>query len=454
MQRKAFLKVAVSSLIVATTMVGCSGAHMTSRAGITAPEGDATKFAATAEKALAAKDGAKAVQAAEAAVGIDANNGVYRTLLGRAYLLDGRYASAETSFSDALILGNRDARTVISLALVQVAAGKFESARVTLADNRDVVPATDYGLAVAMAGDADEGVRILGDAARSPDATAKTRQNLAYAYALANRWSEAKLMASQDLSPDLVRARMIQWASSARTGAEAQRVAALIGVSPRGDDTGLPVRLALNSNSGAPVQVAAADPATAVPVTTPEAPSAIATFAEPPASQASVRTIETSAPIVETAVAAPAAQPAPQPGMTVLAAAPRASKTPRVAAAAPTRVQARPVAYMPAIKGGYQVQLGAFDSAAVARDSFATIARHNAEVGRYAAIHTKATVRGRLFYRVAVGGFSDRATAFALCQGIRAQGGRCFVRGASSAETQRWAAARPVRATRVQLASR
>src|SRR3546814_13212596 len=97
---------------------------------------------------------------------------------------------------------------------------------------------------MGMAGETEEGLRILSAEARQLDATARTRQNLAYTLALAGRWRESKMVASQDLSPQDAGKRVGEWAVLARPGAEAQQVAQLMGVTPQADP-GQPVRLAL-----------------------------------------------------------------------------------------------------------------------------------------------------------------------------------------------------------------
>src|SRR3546814_11385249 len=96
---------------------------------------------------------------------------------------------------------------------------------------------------MGMAGETEEGLRILSAEARQLDATARTRQNLAYTLALAGRWRESKMVASQDLSPQDAGKRVGEWAVLARPGAEAQQVAQLMGVTPQ-DDPGQPVRQA------------------------------------------------------------------------------------------------------------------------------------------------------------------------------------------------------------------
>ena len=237
MKRSALSKAALSSLIVATTMVGCTGAAFRPSA-IAAPKQNPVRATAAIEKALAGRDGARAVAAAELAVQAAPQDANYRQLLGRAYIASGRFVSAEAALSDAMTLGNRDPRTIISLALVKVALGKNDAARELLATNADIVPASDYGLAMAMAGDPGEGVRILSEAIHDPSATARTRQNLAYAYALAGRWKDARVMAGLDLDPLAANQRIAQWAQTAAPDFAQQRIAGLMGVTFDGNDVG------------------------------------------------------------------------------------------------------------------------------------------------------------------------------------------------------------------------
>lgn len=455
MKRKAFLNVAVSSLIMGTTMVGCA-AFNPSRVSNAAVQNPA-KLVAMTEQALGKHDAVKAVTAAEAAVAADPQNAAYRTMLGRAYLLAGRYASAETSFSDAMTLGAKDPRTIVSLALVQVANGKAAAARNMLDTNRENLPAVDFGLAIALAGDADEGVRVLGEVIRDPASGAKARQNLGYAYALAGRWPEAKLMAQQDLSPEAAQERILAWARTAQAGSEPQRIAALTGVNPVASDAGLPVRLALNSNAGAPVQTAAAEPVAtpapvAAPVETPSEPTAIASFAEatpapeaPAVVEAVAKPEPTPVQIAEGAKAVMEARPIAAPII-------RAPATPIRTAAVVRRgaeetAVARRIAFEPTQSTGgksFVVQLGAYNNAAVAREKWRSLASRNADIARFPVVATQATVRGRNYHRLAISGFATAQTASAMCSAIRAQGNACFVRaGDPGVKAERWALAKP-----------
>ncbi|WP_150290228.1 SPOR domain-containing protein [Sphingobium estronivorans] len=424
MKRKAFAKAAVVSLLVGTTMVGCTGAAF--RPTAIAPQQSPDRLSGSVEKALADRDGPRAVEAAEAAVQAAPRDARYRQLLGRAYVADGRFASAETALSDAMTLGNRDARTIVTLALVQAALGKDGAARDLLANNADIVPAGDYGLAMAMAGDAEEGVRILSQVIQDPSATAQTRQNLAYAYALAGRWKDARMVAGLDLDPLAANQRIAQWAQTAIPGQPELRVAALMGVAIKGADAGQPAALALAPDA-APVRMAEA-----APVEQPSAAAPVDMAAADPApfSVSPSVAAETPAPMIQ-AVAAPVR-------VAVRAATPRQAAPARMAA--PARVQQ--VAFRPSGRGSsnWVVQLGAYDNAAIAKEKWASMARRNSALENFPVVTSQITVNGATFARLAVSGFDDRAEAVALCNAIRTRRGQCFVReNVPDATPQRWA---------------
>ncbi|MDI1295102.1 MAG: SPOR domain-containing protein [bacterium] len=444
MKRTTFGKAAVASLLVATTMVGCTGAAFrTSSAAAVKQKSDPAKFASLAEKALADKDGARAVDAAEAAVRGAPDNAAYRQLLGRSYIAAGRFASAESALTDAMTLGNTDARTVINLALVQVALGQNEAARTLLASHADTVPATDYGLALAMAGDAPTGVGILAQAIQDPSATARTRQNLAYAYALAGRWKDARMVAGMDLDPLAANQRISQWAMMAEPSLAPQRVAALMGVTVNGADAGQPVALAL-APAAAPVAMAQASPDILPPPATADAA---------PVQMASIDPAPPS-PVIETAEAAPVIRADPKPARVVAhkfiveggSTKSSSSRTVKTAATAPTpSARMQTVAFAKPVGTGasnWVVQLGAYDTAAIAKDKWMTMARVNGAIAAFPVLTSQATIKGKAYHRLAISGFGNRTDAAALCRSIQAQHGQCFVReGAPNATPQRWAVA-------------
>ena len=472
MKRNTMFRIASSTAIVVVTLTGCSSTALNSRAGVSAGklEQMAASQAGDAEKALAAHDAGRAIQIAEAAVDADPRNSAHRTLLGRAYLMAGRFSSAQTAFEDALTLGSTDGRTIVNLSLIHVAQGRSNEAQALLTSHVGTLSAADYGLAMTMAGNPDEAIRLLSQAIHAPGATARERQNLAYAYALAGQWTEARQMAAVDLPPLDAAKRVLGWAQMAQPGAESARVIAMMGVQPRGDDAGMPVRLALAPMTDASAALAAAAPVeapafadsgeVAAPAEIRYEPSRDETVSAPSTpsvadaawSQAMTST-ETAQPQDDAAVAVPEFIPAPRAPLKVAVQAaptPVASPLLRPAAVrAPMKAQAsslRPVAVWKPVEqtngSSWVVQLGAYASRDGANAGWTTLVRRNNSLGQFPVVHSDAMVGGRQFYRVAIAGFSDRAGAERICASLRARGGVCFVRqGGAEAAPSRWARA-------------
>jgi hypothetical protein len=438
MQKQKLSMLMASAAILGSSMVGCSGASLDRRPALSAQ--NAPSLAPRVEKALAGKDFASALMQAEQLVEAQPNDPAYRALLGRAYLANGRYASARTAFSDALTLGNRDVRTIVSLALAETGLGNAAGARALLASHISDLPAADYGLAMAMAGDPKEGVRALLEAVKQPEATAQTRQNLAYALALAGAWGQARLVAGQDLAARDAEQRIGQWSIAAQKGEE-QRVAALLGVAPRGDDSGLPVRLALGSAGSAPVQMASSDligearqdvalAAAAEPAASTETPpapaNAVAEVAQPDSFAVAMtfdaaRTSE--APLIRApsdpmrqAVRAAFKRSAADDAQTLI------NRT------GMSRIAKLTAPAADAEASDWVIQLGAFDNAAIAKEKWARISRGRTSLGEFHQIHSAFTLNGRAFHRLAIRGFADHGSANTLCKSLRAEGQACFVR--------------------------
>ncbi|NDS27982.1 tetratricopeptide repeat protein, partial [Escherichia coli] len=55
----------------------------------------------------------------------DPQNAEYRALLGQAYLLAGRFASANQALGDALTLNPGDGRVALNLVLAKIAGGDW-----------------------------------------------------------------------------------------------------------------------------------------------------------------------------------------------------------------------------------------------------------------------------------------------------------------------------------------
>ena len=229
---------AVTTAMASVMLAGCAGGA--------APQ--ASVSAEKAEQAIASGKHKRAIEHAEAAVAAEPRNVEYRATLGQAYLDAGRFASAATTFQDAIDLGDSSARTKLSLALAMTAEGRLAEADALLQASEGQIATADLGLAMALAGNPNGAVHLMSNAIRGGQNTVKMRQNLAYAYALAGRWREARLMTAQDVPADLVGARMEEWAAQVHPMAYRQRLAALLDVPAGTLDNGQPLHLALSNN--------------------------------------------------------------------------------------------------------------------------------------------------------------------------------------------------------------
>lgn len=422
--RRAILPLGLAGVAVAALMSG--GTAATAK-----PSVDQT--ASEAQSALAKGKTEKAISLAEAVVAASPREPAYRTLLGNAYLRAGRFDSATAAFNDAMELGDNSSRTALALALANVAAGRSQEAVAILDDWRDAIPASDLGLALALAGETSRGVAVLNDAVRNGEPSAKVRQNLAYAFALDGRWREARLMVAQDLPANKVDARISEWAKQARPEDYHQRIAALLTVPVR-SDPGQPQALALN-----------ASPATQQLAVEASAPGAVAANPEQPPVELAATTTpaevqEASSQNFEQAfVAAPEVQSVP-------------ARAVRTASLKPVRVVPNRVTFAVAkpravrANGSHLVQLGSFSSAQGARRAWGIFAKRNPSLRSYRMAITPAVVRGKHFWRVAAAGFNARS-AYGMCSSVKSRGGVCFAYSALPARAIVPGKATPTRGT-------
>lgn len=464
MKSSILARLATSGALFALTTVGCStiAPSQLSSAASTSPKPakSAAKAQAKAAKALAKGRNDDAIGYAEAAVLTDPDNAELRALFGQSYMAAGRFSSAGESFREAITLGRTDARSVIGLALAETAQGHVGDARQLLDAHRDILPVADYGLALALTGDATSAVQILTDAIRSDQANIKTRQNLALAYALDGRWREARIMAAQDMSEDQVQARIASWAQMARPGAYETRVAGLLGVVPM-NDIGRPVGVALDFSAPRTEQMAAASlppSETPLPAIGP-APlmgsMAMVEAREPDVSiepdmasqQAAAELIPVQAAAASpvAAIVADAARPVP----TIKASAEPVKIQSQPAIAAPARLQLASVTPAPGvalkpsgngITGTHLVQIGAFSSPQNAAKAWDIYRRRYPTLKRFESASGRITVKGTTLYRLAAMGFDDAASARSLCSSLRSEGGKCIVRNMRGSGSVQYAA--------------
>lgn len=415
------LRYAVAGTLAVALLSGCGGGGKIASAS----SGSVASQKSGARGALAQAEGAVAASPRVAAL---------RVALGNAYLRAGRFQSAAASFNDAMDLGDNSGKTALSLALTYVANGRKADAIGLLDDWRDVIPAADLGLALALAGETGRGVSVLSDALRSGEATPKLRQNLAYAYALDGRWREARLMVEQDVPADQVDERISQWAGMARAEDAPKRVAGLLNVQPR-NDPGQPQYLALSNNPSAE-QLAAETTAT---VAEPAVAVAAAAEPQPVVAEPAVAVAAAPQPAVPDMVSTPVVQPIPAAAAPVAAPAATgfsqafSTLSPRSAAAparpaAPVRTVAAASATAPratSAAGTHLVQLGAFSSSQGARRAWGIFSAREPELRNYRMTITQAVVRGKRVWRVAAGGLVA-GNAATLCSSLKSRGGACF----------------------------
>lgn len=472
MNKSVALKFAVSALAIGTTMVACGPA--TSRiasASAKAPrsEQQAASLYAKAQEAVQKGEYAKGLGFAERAVELSPSDVGYRMILADLYLKNGRFQSAETTFTDVQRLDPSNARASFSIALARVALGRPAGAVAELDRLAETAAPADIGLAYALAGEPRRAIELLEPAARAPGATGRTRQNLALSYALAGDWEKARITAAQDVSPADLGARLQQWAALAQPGGGATQVAALLGVTPV-EDPGQPVRLALAETrpaanafaaaeplpEPAPETVAASAPALAQADPAPDpAPEPVFARADaaPEAESEPVQIASTELPQwVSQRAAAEAESPAPaEQTRPLYAEAVQALVTPQpsvmpapapvVRARAPTfeAPRRRPARAASAGPGRFAVQLGAYSSASSVERAWAQMLKRFG-FADLVPLSTTVRVPGRgTLHRLSVAGFASRSAAATTCRSIQAKGGACFVRTVAGDAPVRWA---------------
>jgi Flp pilus assembly protein TadD len=413
-------RVGAPALLLGLVSVGCTPDARPTAASASAPKADrhAARRTAEARAAIKTGDAARAVAAAEQAVALRPRDAGGREMLGQAYLIAGRFTSAEASFADAVALDPTPRRASFDLAIARIALGKWELARASLAQLEGIMPDTDVGLALALAGDKEGAIVLLERAARAEGATAKARQNLALGYALSGQWAEAQTVAAQDLPGNQILVRIAEWSRFARPQTSWDQVASLLGVTAV-EDPGQPVALALGEVPGATTALAAAsvpapDAATMIaqadavaPVATGEAaPVAVAAAVPPRVAAPPIATVRSASRSAVRRVAVPAATPA----------APRSG-------------------------GQWVVQLGAYSQPAALETAWARVSSRLLAVRGYAPARSTFSVGGAgTLYRLTMSGFATRNDAQRLCAQIRVRSGACFVRAAFGERPLQWAA--------------
>jgi D-alanyl-D-alanine carboxypeptidase len=444
---------AISFVALASVLAGCAAPQARVESGFGGKTDGDVGLATRALAALNSNDIPSAISLAERAVDKTPNDAGFRGLLGNAYFAGGRFWSAEAAYKDSLSIYSNQPQVILKLALVEIAQGKTAEAVAFLDAGREVLDPADYGLALALAGRANDAIPLLQASARASGADSRVRQNLALAYALAGDWTNARVVASQDVPANQLDSRIQQWMQLAKPTHASDQVAALTGVKPALMDQGQPIRLALNKPDARLAQAA--------PAPAPKPQPQVAQFAPTPAPVTAPlpQFVEAVAPPAPAPAPVPAVQPAPAPKpllKPVIAEAPVAVAAPitvamaaaaspeapaafaafaaTVTAPAPKPVRIRKAA-APAPRSAFRrgnsgsvVQLGAYRSPQYVNAAW------NQMIQRYPALRAYLPMRARfistkgIFWRLSITGFDSQREAIARCQALRGKGGSCFVR--------------------------
>lgn len=456
MKKAARFGSAISFVALSMTIAACATPQV--QGDFVKRSGDDMGLASKAAIAMANKDYPGAIAFAERAVAKTPDDAGLRGLLGNTYFAGGRFASAESAYKDALSLYSEQPQVILKLVLAEIAQGKTNDALNMLEAGRGSLPAADFGLALALAGHADEAVDVLQAAARDTGADARVRQNLALAYAFSGDWTQARTIAAQDVPANQLDARIQQWMRLAKPQRAADQVASLVGVTPAAD-AGMPVQLALVKTDTRLAQAAAA-PAPAPMKVAVQAPAARPVQVEAPAPQTAELVLPPVPPVPQFAEAVPPAPPPPNPvrhaavgksapaPKVIEAASPAPITTALLTAASTVRTafdnfispKARPAIAKAKARVRVQqasfrrgnsttvVQLGAYGSPERVAAAWSSTARKYGALRGYMPVSAKFDSARGTVYRLSVKGFASVDDAKNLCVALRRSGGSCFVR--------------------------
>lgn len=417
---------ALTVLALTTTLGGCGVRTAPKSASIFGGKVDSQNIglATRAQVALESNHVAEAVSFAERAVAGSPTDAGFRALLGNSYFAAGRFVSAESAYRDSLTLLSNQPQVVLKLTLVSIAQGKNQQALAFLDAAKGVLDPSDYGLALALAGQPQQAAELLKQAAQQVGADSRVRQNLALAMALSGDWSGARSVAAQDVPGDQIDARIQQWMQLAKPAHASDQVASLTGITPAASDQGQPVRLALRDSNtrlaaiAAPVPVAEPAP---VEVTEAPTPVQVAQTASPVASP--------EAPVTTSVVMqAPVFAAALTPKLSPAATAPRPSLSPRAAALTDARALYRHAALHVHGPSRAVVQLGAYASRSTVAAAWTHASARFGALRGYAPVAARYDGERGTVYRLSVQGFASARQAILLCGSLKRAGANCFVR--------------------------
>jgi len=151
----------------------------------------------------------EAAAAYQAALEIRPASATAKLGLGKALLADEELPAAIDTFDEMIAAGQAGHRPYLAKGVALDLLGRHTEAQATYRQGLEKVPdnlalKNNLGLSLAVAGEHKQAIRLLEGIARDPMAPARTRQNLALAYALAGNMQGAAVTARRDLAPEVV----------------------------------------------------------------------------------------------------------------------------------------------------------------------------------------------------------------------------------------------------------
>ncbi len=151
----------------------------------------------------------EAAAAYQAALEVRPDAATAKLGLGKALLADEELRAAIDTFDEMIGARRADHRPYLAKGVALDLLGRHAEAQATYRQGLEQAPdnlalKNNLGLSLAVAGEHKRAIRLLERIARDPMAPARTRQNLALAYALAGDMQGAAVAARRDLAPEVV----------------------------------------------------------------------------------------------------------------------------------------------------------------------------------------------------------------------------------------------------------
>jgi Flp pilus assembly protein TadD len=384
-----------------------------------------------------------AVAAYQLALQGDPKSAAAETGMGRC-LIKTDPKSAETALELAVQDDPGNAAALNDLGVARDLQGNFAGAasayqQALLADPGSTATEVNLGLSLALSGKGQEALQYLGPLATGQGATPKIREDYAAALVAAGREDEARHVLSIDLTTDQIQPMLDTF--NAIIAASQAPLPPPGAVPPAVSQLVAPTAPQLQTTA-----VAAAPLPGDPPLLTPSAPPPVPDIVAPPPDDEpkNADAAYTGPSPIPGAVSSSTPGPSAADAATLAAAAPAAAApagasaadaaaadpvAPKAAVAQPPAApDPAPPAASVSAPGGYQVQLGALNSAPAATDAWNQIS------GRLPALFAgrnpdiePASVNGKTYFRLRTGTFSSRRDAVKFCSSVTSAGHPCTV---------------------------